>query len=591
MLDTIIRAGTILDGTGAAPRSGDVGIVDGRIVAVGERLSGSARQIIDAGGALVTPGFIDIHTHYDGQLLWDTVMDPSFSNGVTTAIAGNCGVGFAPARAQHRRQLMEMMEGVEDIPGIVLDVGLDWRWRSFPDYLERIAARHYTMDVGVGITHAPLRVYVMGERALAHEPATDADIAEMAQQVRAAMAAGAMGFSAGRIAEHFSSRGDNIPGTFSDARELLAIARAMGEKGTGVFQLVPRGAAGTILGTGSSRAEREAEHELMVDIARVSGRPVTYVSLQLREDPDEWFTMLHRSERAHSQGMDIRPQVSARQIGLLLTLDGYHIFQCRPSYMAISHLPRAERALAMRAPQRRAAILREADVPVEQAPRPQIHGFAVRFKQELATFYAFSNPLDYEPPVECRLDQIAARTGCSMEEVLYDLLISEAGNGIAGQFAYNYAEGNLDATHSMLNNPRVLSGLGDGGAHLLLSCDGAMPTFQLSFWGRDRKRGPKLPLEMLIRRLTKDGADFYSLSDRGTLAPGKRADVNVIDFAALSVKPPRMHFDLPEGGGRLLQQSTGYLATLVNGTITRRFDTDTGLRPGRLVRPTAQTSL
>ena len=588
MLDTVIRGGTIVDGTGKPCEAGDIAIADGRIVALGGRITDPAREVIDADGAIVTPGFIDIHTHYDGQYLWDDVMDSSFSNGVTTAIAGNCGVGFAPARPEYRRQLVEMMEGVEDIPGIVLDAGLDWDWRSFPDYLDRIAARRYTMDVKAAITHAPLRVFVMGERALKHEQATPEDIAEMGRLVSEAMAAGACGFSAGRIMEHRSSVGDFIPGTFSDRAEMLGIARAMGEHGTGVLQVIPLGASGDIMGYGVTAEQRAAEHALLVEMAKVAGRPLTYLVISGEDEPDEWRTMIAATERATAEeGVIMRPQVSPRQIGLLLTIDGYHIFQCRPSYMAIRHLPRIERIKAMRDPEVKRRILAEEDCPLDQALTPMVHHFAGRFAKVLETFYALSDPIDYEPDESRRLDRIAAATGKPMDEVLYDLLTEGEGFGIAAQFCYNFSGGTLATPYEQMQNPRILSGLGDGGAHLLLSCDGAMPTFQLSFWARDRKRGPRLPLELMVHRLSGDPAGLYEMHDRGTLAVGKRADINVIDFARLAVDIPRMQFDLPEGGGRLIQRSRGYLATMVNGVTTRRFDEDTGARPGRLHRSNA----
>jgi N-acyl-D-amino-acid deacylase len=585
MLDTIIRGGRIVDGTGAPAFSGDIGIRDGVIASVGGRIAEPAREIIDADGALVTPGFIDFHTHYDGQLFWDDKLDSSFSNGVTTVIAGNCGVGFAPLRQEYRRELIEMMEGVEDIPGIVLTDGLDWNWKSFPDYLDRIAAMQYTMDVGVSIAHAPLRVFVMGERALSHEAATDQDIADMALLVREAMAAGAVGFSAGRILEHRSSKGEMIPGTHTENKELLAIAKAMGAGGTGVFQVVPRGASGNNFGLGLSIDERAAEQQLMADISKASGRPLTYVLLQDDFDPDHYLEAATLADRFVAEGADIWPQISARQITLFNHIDGYHPFRCRPSYLAISQLPRAERAAAMRDPDLRRAILAEEDVPLEQAPSLMIHQFARRFATMLDTMYALSDPIDYEPDESNRLDRIAARTGRSMAEVMYDLLAEGDGNRIAVQFVHNYAGGNLQHTYQLMLHDRVLSGLADGGAHLGISCDAAMSTFQLAFWGRDRKRGPKLPIDTIVNHMTGRGAALYGLSDRGVLAAGKRADVNVVDFDALAVKMPEYVFDLPAGGPRFIQSARGYLATLVAGETTRRFDEDCGRRPGRLIRP------
>ena len=585
MLDTIIRGGHIVDGTGAPACNGDIGIREGVITSIGGHIAEPAREIINADGALVTPGFVDFHTHYDGQIFWDDKLDSSFSNGVTTVIAGNCGVGFAPLRQEFRRELIEMMEGVEDIPGIVLTDGLDWNWKSFPDYLDRIAAMKYTMDVGVSIAHAPLRVFVMGERALAHEPATAHDIAAMAALVREAMAAGAVGFSAGRILEHRSSKGDIIPGTYTDSTELLEIAKAMGAGGTGVFQVVPRGASGNNFGLGLSVDERAAEQQLMADISKASGRPLTYVLLQDDFDPDHYLEAAALADRFAAEGADIWPQISARQITLFNHVDGYHPFRCRPSYLAISHLPRAERATAMRDPDRRRAILSEDDVPVEQAPSPTIFHFARRFGGMLDTLYALSDPIDYEPDESSRLDRIAARTDRSMAEVLYDLLCEGDGSRIAVQYVHNYVRGDLQHTYELMKHGRILSGLADGGAHLGISCDAAMSTFQLAFWGRDRTRGPKLPIETIVNHMTGRGAALYGLSDRGVLASGKRADINVIDLASLAVRMPEYVFDLPAGGPRFIQSARGYLATLVAGEVTRRFDEDCGRRPGRLIRP------
>jgi N-acyl-D-amino-acid deacylase len=584
MFDTVIRGGTIIDGTGTPGVAGDIAIKDGRIAASGGRITESAREIIDADGAIVTPGFVDIHTHYDGQLFWDDKLDSSFSNGVTTVVAGNCGVGFAPHRPEFRRQLIEMMEGVEDIPGIVLDQGLDWNWRSFPDYLNRIAEKRYTMDAAVAIAHAPLRVHVMGERAFASGVATDEDIAEMARLVREAMQAGAIGFSTGRLLEHRSSKGEVIPGTFAEARELIEIGRAMGVLGSGVFQLVPQGASGNNFGLGISPAQREAEHQLMADIARASGRPVTYVLLQDDHDPDQWKHTAALADGLAAQGINLRPQISARQITLFLHIDGYHPFRCRPSYLEIQTLPREQRAKAMRDPARRRAILAEHDVSKEQAPSAMVLHFAQRFASMLDTLFVMSTPIDYEPDESSRLDRVALVAGLPMDRVLYDLLCEGDGTRLALQYVHNYARGNLDDTHALLQQPRVLSGLGDGGAHLGISCDGGMPSFQLAFWARDRHRGPTLPLEFMVRRLSADGAELYGLTDRGTLTLGKRADINVINFDDLRVQTPQLLFDLPEGGARFVQSATGYLATLVGGEVTRRHDEDTGARPGRLIK-------
>ena len=583
MYDLLIRGGTVIDGTGRAGFSADVAIADGKIAEIG-RVTAPARQVIDADGAIVTPGFIDIHTHYDGQFLWDHELDPSFSHGVTTAIGGNCGVGFAPLRYELRKPLMQLMEGVEEIPEIVLDEGLDWQWRSFPDYLDRLGERHYSMDIASQLTHAPLRVFVMGERALTHEAATPDDIAKMALLVEEAMAAGAAGFSCSRVLEHLSSTGANVPGTFSSDDEFLALAAAMGEAGHGVFQYMPRGSNGDLMFPDEGPEVRRVEHERMERIARACGRPVTYNLLQFACDPDDWRMMLDEAERSWTEGLRIHPQIHTRGVGALTTLDGYHIFTMRPAYHAVAHLPLAERAAALRDPARRAAVLAQDPDPVLEAENPQLAAFLAMLRPRIANVFPMTAELDYEPAPDRKLGALAATAGVGQEEYLYDHYTAGEGIQVCASFALNYAEGNYDAVGTMLDHPIVVSGLGDGGAHMRMACDGALPTFQLAFWSRDRKRGAKLPLEKVVAKLTGHNAEVYGLDDRGTLAVGKRADVNVIDYAGLKLHLPRMTHDLPSGAGRMLQRSSGYLATIVNGEITRRGDQATGARPGRLLR-------
>lgn len=584
-LDVLIKGGTIFDGSGTVSGyTGDVAIADGRIVEVGGRISTAAKQTIEADGAIVVPGFVDFHTHYDGQFLWDDELDPSFSHGVTTVVSGNCGVGFAPAGEHHRRELIDLMEGVEDIPGIVLDEGLDWNWRSFADYLDRLDGRAYTMDIGVQLAHAPLRVFIMGERGLNHENATAEDIALMAKHVEEAMAAGAMGVSAGRILEHRSARGAHVPGTFAEQEELVALAGAMGRAGTGTFQIIPLGAVGSAEDHESSVRTRRAEHERIEELARAAGRPVTYLLQQFPSDPDDWKAMLAYTEDAVRAGLAIRPQTSARGIGMLSMLDGHHIFRFRPSYLEIAHLPREQRAAAMRDPARRAAILSEADSEEAMAMDPAAADLVRTTRSRVGYTFKLDMPLDYEPGPERRLDAIARARGITPDEVLYEHLSSGNGSNITASFFLNYGNNSLDAVHEMMSNPLVANGLGDGGAHMRMMCDGSMPTFALSFWGRDRTRGPRLPLEMLVHKLTRDGALLYGMTDRGLIKEGMRADVNVIDFDGLALEAPLMTNDLPSGGSRILQGAQGYLATMVNGVITRRDDRATGERPGRLLR-------
>jgi len=583
MYDTIIRGGTVVDGTGAAAFTADVAIANGRIAEIG-RVTTRARQEIDADGALVTPGFVDVHTHYDGQFVWDDRLDPSFSHGVTTAIGGNCGVGFAPAKPEHRQALVELMEGVEEIPGVVIDEGLDWRWQSFGDYLDRIASKHFTMDIACHVTHAPLRVFVMGERALAHEPATPQDIARMAELVREAMAAGAVGFSGARVLEHLSSKGGFVPGTFADDDELLGIASAMGASGRGVFQLIPLGANGDLMHPQTGSAGRRAEHERIERIAQASGRPVTYSLMQFKADPDDWRQMLTLSEQSAAAGLSVHPQIHTRGIGAMTTLAGYHIFMLRRSYREVGHLPLAELVCALREPARRAAILAEQSDPAAIAEDPKLGAFIEMLRARVANIFPMSMPLNYEPRAEDRLEVLAAAAGVPLETYLYDHYTHGEGTNVCASFALNYAQGNLDAVGEMLGHPLVVSGLGDGGAHVRMACDSSLPTFQLSFWSRDRARGARVPLERVVNKLTKYNADLYGFSDRGVISVNKRADINVIDYAQLNLLMPEMVYDFPHGGARLHQGSTGYLATLVNGEITRRHDAETGARPGRLVR-------
>ena len=583
MYDIIVRSGTVVDGSGAKGYTADVGILNGTIVEIGQ-ITTPARETIDADGAIVTPGFVEIHTHFDGQFLWDDELDPSFSHGVTTAISGNCGVGFAPLRAHLRKPLMELMEGVEEIPEIVLDEGLDWRWESFPDYLNRLDERHYTMDIASQLAHAPLRVYVMQERALAHEQATTEDIETMSRLVEEAMTAGALGFSCARLLEHFSSTGSHVPGTFAEDEEFMALARAMGKSRHGVFQYMPRGSNGDLMFPDEGPELRLSEHERMERFARVSGRPVTYNLLQFASQPQDWRMMLNEAERSEAEGIHIYPQIHTRGVGALTMLEGYHIFLMRRSYHEMAHLSLAERLAALRKPERRAAILAEEPDENLCSANPQLASFLAMLRTRIANIFPMGEELDYEPTSDRNLAALAAAAGKSQEAYLYDHYTAGDGTNVCASFALNYPEGNLNAVGTMLAHPQVVSGLGDGGAHMRMACDGALPTFQLTHWVRDRKRGPTLPLEHVVAKLSGQNAKLYGLKDRGTIALGKRADINVIDHANLRLHLPRMAFDLPSGAGRLLQKSSGYLATMVNGEVTRRNDEGTGARPGRLLR-------
>jgi N-acyl-D-amino-acid deacylase len=583
MLDYVIRGGTIVDGTGGRPFAGDVGVRDGVIVAVGE-VDEAAREVIDADGATVTPGWVDVHTHYDGQVSWDDVMDPSAGNGATTIVMGNCGVGFAPVRPGGEQTLIELMEGVEDIPGTALYEGMEWgKWESFPEYLDYIAGRRYSLDIGAQVAHGAVRYYVMGERGAANEDATAEDVAEMARLVAEAVEAGAVGFSTSRTIGHRSLWGSPVPGTFAPADELLAIANAMGRVGKGVFEMIPAGTVGQLEGLGGERFTPHQEFELMEQISTSSGRPITFTLVQSPDyDQDLWREILDRTADANASGAQLRPQVSSRPIGFVTGLSSYHAFQRRPTYLALAHLPLPERVRELAKPEVKAAILSEADVPVaEPGSMANLYGL---FQMAAPMMYPLADPVDYEPQMSAMLGARMAASGREPLDVLYDFLLEDDGRSMAALMGANDIAERQEVLREMLLHPDTVTGLSDAGAHVTLICDATMPTTQLTYWTRDRKRGERLPIEFVVAKQTAGNARLYGLHDRGVLAPGMRADLNVIDLERLSVAPPRAHHDLPAGGTRLIQPVVGYLATMVKGEVTRRHDADTGARPGTLVR-------
>jgi N-acyl-D-amino-acid deacylase len=584
VLDYVIRGGTIVDGTGGPPTTGDVGVRDGVIVTVGGAITDAAKETIDADGAIVTPGWVDVHTHYDGQVSWDDVMDPSAGNGATTVVMGNCGVGFAPVRPGGEQTLIELMEGVEDIPGTALYEGMEWgQWESFPDYLDYIAGRRYSLDIGAQIAHGAVRYYVMGERGSANEDATADDIAAMARLVAEAVEAGAVGFSTSRTIGHRSLWGTPVPGTFAPDEELVAIAEAMGRTGKGVFEMIPAGTVGKLEGLGGERFTPHEEFALMERVSKRGGRPVTFTLVQSPDyDQDLWREMLDLTARANAHGAQLRPQVSSRPIGFVTGLSSYHAFQRRPSYMAIAHLPLAERVIEMARPEIKAAILSENDVPVE-APGSMANLYGL-FQMAAAMIYPLADPVDYEPTMDKMLGARITASGREPLDVLYDFLLEGEGTSMGALMGGNDIADRQEVLREMLLDPHTVTGLSDAGAHVTLICDATMPTTQLTYWVRDRKRGERLPLEFVVAKQTAGNARLYGFTDRGVLAPGMRADINVIDLDRLSVSPPRAHHDLPAGGTRLIQPVVGYLATMAKGQLTRRNDADTGARPGTLVR-------
>ncbi|HMJ75505.1 MAG TPA: amidohydrolase family protein [Iamia sp.] len=567
--DLVIRGGTVADGTGAPTVTADVAIDGDRITAVG-RVAGRGATEIDADGALVTPGWVDIHTHYDGQVTWDDDPGPSAQHGVTTVVMGNCGVGFAPCPPDRRDWLVGLMEGVEDIPGSALHEGISWEWETYPEYLDALDRREWTLDVGSQIAHGAVRAYVMGERGARNEPATPEDIAAMSALVEEAVRAGALGVTTSRTIAHRAIDGEPVPGTYAAEDELLGLGQGLARAGSGVFELAPVGSAGEDL------VAAKKEVDWMRRVAAATGRPVTFALLQVDDDPELWREMCDLSAAACDEGASLHPQVAGRPTGMLAGLDTtYCLFTGIPAYDAIADLPVAERVARMRDPEVRAAIV----------DPPELDGETkAQLEASFESFFALGDPPDYEPGPERSIAAVAAREGRSPLEVAYDAFLAEDGTGLLYLPILNYSQGTSEPTREMLLHPAAVLGLGDGGAHVGFICDGSTPTWMLTHWTRDRSRGEQLPLELVVRRQTGDTAALYGLGDRGRLEPGLLADVNVIDHAGLRLHTPRVVHDLPAGGRRLLQGVDGYLATVKSGVVTRRYGERTGATPGRLVR-------
>jgi N-acyl-D-amino-acid deacylase len=585
MLDVVIKGGTVVDGTGAPGYAADVGVRDGRIAEVG-RVTGAARRTIDADGALVTPGWVDVHTHYDGQVTWDDLLEPSASNGVTTLVMGNCGVGFAPVRPADHDALIDLMEGVEDIPGSALSVGMPWgKWETFGEYLDLLDGGRYAVDIAAQVAHGAVRFYVMGERGAANEDATAEDIAAMSAIVGEAMAAGAVGFTTSRTIGHKARSGRPVPGTYAPEDEVLAFARALGSAGHGVFEAIVAGTIGSLDRLGGERAKPLDELPLLMAAARASGRPVTFTVAQLFEDPDHWRLVLDAAAEANRAGAELRPQVIPRSVTIMTSLDTYHLFMGRPSYRAVAHLPLAERVEHLRRPEVKRAILAEGSAADDAADFSEL--VVELFLPALPVTFPLRDPVDYEPSFDDSVWATATARGIDPVEYMYDLLLEDDGTAFYALLGSNFVNGTLDVCRDMLLDPYAVTGLGDAGAHVNLISDCSASTFHLTHWARDRTVGDKLPVELLVRKLSGANAALYGFDDRGTVAEGKRADLNVIDFANLRILPPVLRHDLPTGVSRILQPAEGYLATLVAGEVTRRHDADTGARSGRLVRGSA----
>ncbi|KYK46509.1 amidohydrolase [Bradyrhizobium liaoningense] len=561
--DLIIRGGTVADGSGGELFEADVAITGGKISEVG-KVASKGREEIDARGKLVTPGFVDVHTHYDGQVTWSQDITPSSQNGVTTAIMGNCGVGFAPCKPDDHTRLIQLMEGVEDIPEPVLSAGIPWAWESFPDYMDWLSRRDFDIDVGAQLPHAALRVYVMGERGARRDPSTAEDNAAMARLAGEAVRSGALGFSTSRTLNHRTSTGDFTPTLKAGEDELTAIAGAMHRQGRSVLQFV---------------LDLSTLHEdlpMMLRVADSTKCPISFSITQNDKAPQRWRQTLDEINAAARRGLSVTAQIAARPVGLLLGLElSRNPFQTHPSYRAIAHLPLQERLARLHQPDVRKAILSETATATDDP---------LFFRPDYDKMFLLGDPPDYEQPPENALGAQARRHGRQPEELAYDAMLSDEGRGMLYVPFLNYSDGNLDATREMLLDPQSVPGLSDGGAHCGIICDASFPTYLLTHWTRDRKRGEKLTIPFVVAAQSRKTALSVGLTDRGLIAPGYKADVNVIDYDRLHLHPPKVHYDLPVGGRRLLQDVDGYEATIVSGVVTRRQGEATGRRPGRLIR-------
>ena len=562
--DVVVRGGTVVDGSGGEPFRADVAIAGGRIARIGS-IPQAGREEIDARDRIVTPGFVDIHTHYDGQVTWEERLQPSSLHGVTTAVMSNCAVGFAPCRTEHRELLIKLMEGIEDIPDAVMTEGIPWAWESFEEYLDFLAQRRCDIDFATQVPHAPVRVFVMGRRGADREPATAEDMHAMARIVQDAVRAGALGFTTSRTLNHRTKAGALAPTTTAAEEELRTIVLGLAEIGAGVLQMID-----DFHGIGDDDAGAFAMWRRIVE---ASGRPLSFTLLEYRATPGSWRRLLDLVEAATAAGLPMKAQVSTRPIGSLFGLElSTHPFTLCPSYRAIADLALAERVALMRQPEFRARLLREEP---EGLLRPEF-----RIAEEM---FAFGDPPDYSPEPDQTLGARAARLGINALELAYDTLLERDGQAMLYLPTMNFAAYNLDSTREMMLHPDTVIGLGDGGAHVARICDASLPTHMLAYWTRDRATG-RLPLAAAVRMLSDEPARAVGLADRGRIAPGYRGDLNVIDYDRLQLRAPRIERDLPAGGARLTQAADGYVATVKGGEVTYRDGRPTGALPGRLIR-------
>ena len=562
--DLLLRGGTIVDGSGGEPYLGDVAVLGGCILSVGS-FDGEAVEVIDATGLTVTPGFVDIHTHYDGQAIWSEELSPSSAHGVTTVVTGNCGVGFAPCRAQDQDMLIRVMEGVEDIPGVVMAEGLPWTWETFPEYLAALEARPRDIDVGAYLPHSPLRVYVMGHRGAQREPATADDLDRMRTLTREAVHAGALGVATSRMMYHRTKAGEQIPSFEAADAELQALGDGLADAGSGIVQIV--------LNAPAQSWDAELDH--LIEVVDNSGRPATFTLGTANSGPPVWEQAMARVAAANAHGAHIRAQVLPRPVGLIM---GFALstnpFSACPGWAGIEALPLAERMARLRDPDVRTALVGE---------QPDPRDLFALSARNWAWIFPLGDPPNYEPAREDSIAARAAAAGVAPEQIAYDLLLERDGTALLYNALGNFHENRLDAVYELMKNPDTVVGLGDGGAHYGAICDASYPTFMLTYWTRDRA-GPRLSVAEAVRMLARDPAELVGLHDRGRLAAGCKADLNVIDLERLALHAPVVRYDLPGGGRRLDQAATGFVATIVSGEVIRRHDAATGARPGLVVR-------